>query len=184
MKHTMRWTLLLLGLATGLPAGLGAAVVLPVDLAELARNASVVAVGTVVETEARWTENRRAVETIVTLSPQSYLKGGSGETVRFRVPGGTFGRYRTFMPGAPEFSVGQHVIVFLSGRVPAVPHLLGLSQGVFRLVPTDSGWVVTPPGPYAAGRTAQRVARGHPDRQPMPLAEFEQEVRAMAEEVQ
>lgn len=179
MRHVMRGILTAVGLAVACAASPRAAVVIPVNLSELSRDASTVALGTVVGTEARWTADRRAVETLVTLSAQRYLKGALGETVRFRVPGGRLGRYRTIMPGAPEFSVGQRVIVFLGGTIPAVPHVLGLSQGVFRLVATDDGWSVTPPGPHTAPASATRIVRGDPNRRPMRLAEFERQVRML-----
>jgi hypothetical protein len=175
----MRRIVIAIGLAALSSASPEATVVIPATLTELVRDASSVAVGTVVATEVRWTESRRAVETIVTLSAQRYLKGGLGETVRFRVPGGRLGRYRTIMLGAPEFRVGQRVIVFLGGRSSEAPHVLGLSQGVFRLVPTDAGWVVTPAGPYTVSASATRIVRGDPSRRPMPLAEFEREVRVL-----
>ena len=180
----MRWIVIAIGLAAVTSANPRATVVIPATLTELVRDASSVALGTVVATEARWTESRRGVETIVTLSAQRYLKGGLGETVRFRVPGGRLGRYRSIILGAPAFRVGQRVIVFLGGRSPAVPHVLGLSQGVFRLVPTDAGWVVTPAGPYTASASATKIVRGDPRRRPLPLAEFEREVRMLVGAVQ
>ena len=39
------------------------------------------------------------------------------------------GRYRSIFVGAPTFAVDDRVAVFLGTRGPAVPHLLGLSQG-------------------------------------------------------
>jgi hypothetical protein len=35
--------------------------------------------------------------------------------------------------GAPLFSVGEEVMVFLTGRAPAIPTVFGLNQGVRRL---------------------------------------------------
>ena len=65
--------------------------------------------------------------------------------VQFRVPGGELGRYRSVFVGAPEFSVAQQVIVFLGSVGPAVPHLVGFSQGVYRVVAAADGAVVIPP---------------------------------------
>ena len=144
-----------------------ATVYMPADLGELSRDAWAIARGRVVAVDAQWTEGRRTIETIVTLEPEAYLKGQSGSTVQFRVP------------GAPRFAVGQRVIVFLGARGPTVPYVLGLSQGVFRLTPSTAGeWMVSPSAilPTMQGP----IVRGSLTLGPLPLAEFEREVRALA----
>lgn len=141
-------------------ARLGATVLVPADVAELARDAGAIVRGHVVSTEARWTADRRSIETLVTVEAEASLKGPLGSTVQFLVPGGTLGRYRNLVVGAPEFAAGQHVLVFLGWTGPSYPYLMGLGQGVFRVSPNaaGSGWVV----------------------RQTPLADFEQRVRALA----
>jgi hypothetical protein len=172
---------LLIFLVLGVPAL--ATVLIPADLGELSRDALAIARGRVAALDAQWTEDRGTIETIVTLEVESYLKGGLGSTLRFRVPGGELGRFRSIVVGAPSFAVDQRVVVFLGVHGPSVPHLLGLSQGVFRVsrAPDDSGWLVTSPVmlPAAGGVTA-RVVRGDPARRPLALGVFEQTVRALA----
>jgi hypothetical protein len=157
-------------------------VLVPADLGDLARGAQAVAAGRVIEVESRWTDGRRAIETLVTLQVDAYLKGSLGSTVQFVVPGGELGRYRSVFVGAPTFARDQRVVVFLGARGPGIPYVLGLSQGVYRLVlaADGSGWLVTPPAilPSAAG--AAPIVRGDPSRRPMPLADFERHVRALA----
>src|SRR5262249_27641537 len=138
--------------------------------------------GRVAAIDARYTEDRGTVETIVTLEAENYLKGGLGQLVRFRVPGGELGRYRSIVVGAPEFLVGQRVVVFLGAHGPSVPHLVGFSQGVFRVVRSadDSGWLVTPPAALPAVSSSAAVVRGDPNRRPLALADFEQRVRTLA----
>jgi hypothetical protein len=170
----------LLGCAVACAAApASATVVIPADLGELSREALMIARGRVVALDARWTDDRRRVETLVTLEAESYLKGAFGPVLQFRIPGGRLGRYRSVLVGAPEFVVGQRVVVFLGARGPAVPFVLGLGQGVFRIVPDAGGWLVTPPILPAAGRPAGLV-RGDPARRPLPLADFERQVRALA----
>ena len=167
-------------LALTLPAR--ATVLIPADLAELSRDALAIARGRVVSLDAQRTEDRGTIETIVTLEVETYLKGGLGSTLRFRVPGGEFGRFRSVVVGAPEFAVDERVVVFLGSRGPSVPHVLGLSQGVFRVArATDNtGWFVTSPIlPPAAGGSV-RVVRGDPSRRAVALADFEQTVRSLA----
>jgi hypothetical protein len=158
-----------------------ATVLVPADLGDLAREARSIARGRVAAIDAQWSDDRRTVETLVTIEVDEYLKGPLGPTVQFRVPGGTLGRYRRVFVGAPDFSIDERVVVFLGAQGPVVPYVLGLSQGVFRLVPSgDGSWNVTPPPIVPSATVATRVARGDPQRREMPLAEFEQRVRALA----
>lgn len=157
-----------------------ATTIVPADLGELSRDAVAIARGRVADVRSQWTEDRGTVETIVTLEVEDYLKGSLGSMVRFRVPGGELGRYRTIVVGAPDFAVDQRVVVFLGAHGPAVPHIVGFNQGVFRVVrAADASWVVSPP-PALAGAAAVRVVRGDPSRRPVPLADFEQQVRTLA----
>src|SRR5437763_15829164 len=87
-----------------------ATVLIPADLGELSRDALAIARGRVAAIDTQWTEDRGTIETIVTLDVESYLKGGLGATVRFRVPGGTLGRFRSIVVGAPEFVVDQRIV--------------------------------------------------------------------------
>lgn len=199
--------LLLIAAILFLAPPLGATVLVPADFREVVAGSQVIVHGRVVDVRADWTTDRFRIETFVTLEAGSYLKGGPGERVTFRVPGGTIGRYRSLLVGAPEFRVGEEVVMFLKSDGPAVPHVFGLSQGVFRVrhqVPTGER-VVMPPvlmadsataqrgGRAAADRTgrgidapaagraadrANRIARGAADRQPVSLDVFRAQVRA------
>jgi hypothetical protein len=161
-----------------------ATVLIGADLGELSRDAVAIARGRVVAVDARWTEDRRAIETLVTLEVETYLKGAFGSTLQFVVPGGELGRYRSVLVGAPEFDVDQHVIVFLGARGPSVPYVLGLSQGVFRIVPAAdhaSQPIVMPPANFPVAAGTVTIKRGDPQRRPMALQEFEQRVHALVD---
>jgi hypothetical protein len=116
------------------------------------------------------------------LDVETYLKGPLGTTVRFRVPGGTVGRLRRVVVGAPEFEVGERVVIFLAAQGPSVPYVIGLSQGVFRIVTAGgaSSSLVTPPPLLPTSAAGGVLTRGDPSRRPMPLADFEQRVRELA----
>ena len=162
-----------------------ATTIIPADLGELSRDARAIARGRVAAVDSQWTEDRGTIETMVTLEVESYLKGALGPMLRFRVPGGELGRFRSIVVGAPAFAVDQRVVVFLGARGPSVPYVLGLSQGVFRIVRAldNSGWLVTPPAilPAGAGTVAAGpIVRGDPSRRALPLADFEQRVLALA----
>jgi hypothetical protein len=179
---TKKRALLSVFLIAMLAAPARATVLIPADLGELSRDALAIARGRVVALDAQWTEDRGTIETIVTLEVESYLKGGLGATVRFRVPGGELGRFRSIVVGAPAFAVDQRVVVFLGAHGPSVPHVLGLSQGVFRVsrAADNSGWLVTSPVLLPAAGVSSRVVRGDPSRRPLALGDFESTVRALA----
>jgi hypothetical protein len=183
MTHTRALLLLLLLLVTGSAVPARATILIPADLGELSRDALAIARGRVAALDSQWTDDHGTIETIVTLEVDSYLKGSLGATLRFRVPGGELGRFRSVVVGAPVFAIDQRVVVFLGARGPSVPHLLGMSQGVFRLsrAADNSGWVVTSPviAPAVSG-VPLRVVRGDPARRALPLDDFEQTVRALA----
>ena len=176
-------TLVACGLLCLLSLPARATVLIPADLGELSRDAVAIARGRVAALDAQWTEDRGTIETIVTLEVESYLKGGLGSRLRFRVPGGELGRLRSVVVGAPAFALDQRVVVFLGARGPSVPYVLGLSQGVFRLsrAADNSGWLVTSPVLIpASGGATTRVVRGDPSRRALALGDFEQTVRGLA----
>jgi hypothetical protein len=165
-----------------LTAPAGATLFLPADLGDLSREAYAIARGRVVAVEARWTSPaRRSIETIVTLEAAAWLKGDLGATVQFRVPGGRLGRYRNIVVGAPEFQAGQQVVIFLGASPPALPFVLGLGQGVFRIAAGNAGPVVTPPAVLPTAGAPKKIVRGDPARRPIPVAEFDQRVRALTQ---
>ena len=156
-----------------------ATVVVPADLGELSRDARAIVRGRVMALDARWTDDRRAIETIVTLEVEGYLKGALGQTLQFRVPGGELGRFRSITVGAPAFSIDEHIVVFLGATGPSIPHVLGLNQGVFRIVRAADGWVVTTPPALPSAAGPGRIVRGDVSRRPLPLPDFEQQVRLL-----
>lgn len=170
----MGWFALVSLLAIGIPAR--ATVLIPVDLPVLSREAATIVRGRVVAVDPRWVG--RDIESLVTLEVEASLKGSGDSVVRFRVPGGQVGRYRRIVIGAPAFVPGQRIIVFLSAASTNAPHLVGFSQGVFRVEGSLLGPRVTPP--IATGPDG-RIVRGDPNRRPLALGEFERQVRQFVE---
>ena len=178
----INWLLPLLFLL--LPAPTLATVFIPADFAELVTGCRAIVHGRVVDVRAQTTGDRRSIETLVTLTAVDHLKGNLGSTVTFKVPGGQIGRYRRVLVGAPVFERGDEVIVFLNATSPSIPHLYGLSQGVFRIARDTGGRdVVTPPPVMAQGIGAERVVRGDPARRPLAVDEFGRKVRDILERV-
>ena len=167
-------------LLTLVPVTLRATVLVPIEFRELVAASTVIVRGRVVSAQAEWVDGRRAIETIVTIEPFEYLRGDLGERLTLTVPGGQLGRYRTVFVGAPVFGEGDEVVLFLAAEGAAQPHIVGLSQGVFRVV-TDqrSGRVlVTPPAVMAPpGGDAVPVVRGDPSRRAVTFDAFRNAVR-------
>jgi hypothetical protein len=159
-----------------------AVVVTPVELTELIEMSRVIVHGTVSDVQPQLALDRRRVETIVSLDVSAYLKGGLGPDLTFRLPGGQFGRYRTIVPGAPAFAVGDEVVLFLGLDGPAFPYIVGLSQGVVRVaVDEQTGEKRVSAPPAASGSDLPKaIVRGDPSRAPVPLAEFLANVRSLA----
>jgi hypothetical protein len=159
---------------------LRATVLVPADFREIVAGSQIIVYGRVADVRPEWSDDHRRIDTIVTLAAGSYLKGGPGATVTFRVPGGQIGRYRNVMVGAPAFTAGEEAVLFLSASGPSIAHVFGLSQGVFRVrVDTRTGRrLVIPPVLMSQGDGPQTVTRGDRARRQLALDAFADTVRA------
>jgi len=165
------------------PVTLAATVLVPADFREIVNSADIIVYGRVTATEVRWSDDRKHVDTLVTVQSGTYLKGHAGASVMFKVPGGTIGRFMNVTVGAPNFTVGDEAVFFLNTRGREVPTIFGLNQGVFR-VSTNAATrrrVVTPPLLSRAG-APQRIVRGDPERKPVPLETFGAQVQSLLAE--
>jgi hypothetical protein len=150
------------------------------DFPTLVRQAHAIAIGRVTSVQPRWREGRRGIETALTFDVEQYLKGDLGETVTLTVPGGQMGRYRTVMPGAPVFAEDEELVLFLAAGTPSSAHVLGLGQGVFRIMTDQENGarLVVPEILTTAQAGAIRLVRGDVSRRPMLLEQFASAVRA------
>lgn len=176
--------LLVIALLLTLPSALRATVLLPIEFRELVTISSTIVHGRIIDTRADWVDGRRAIDTFLTVEADEYFKGGPGETIVVRVPGGQMGRYRTIFVGAPEFQRGDEVIFFLRGDPARGAFIVGLSQGAFRVAADRAGRrLVT--SPIVMGKATDRteaVVRGDPARRPIAVDAFRDVVkRVMAE---
>jgi len=162
-----------------LASAASAMVIVPADFSEMVASSELVVHGRVVGVRPQITGDRRTIETVITLSVVDALKGEPGSTVYFRVPGGQVGRYRRVMVGAPEFAEGDEVVLFLKGRLPAVPMPFGLNQGVYRVARSRDGRSMVTP--LVMSEVAGRVVRGDPARRPLEMSVFARDVRAIVE---
>ena len=181
MRIDCRMTRLLLVIAMLCAAPpLAATVLLPADFQTIVNGSQIIVYGRVAAVRTEWTPDRRRVESIVTLAAGTYLKGGPGERVTFRVEGGQIGRYKSVTIGAPEFAVGDDAVFFLTSRGPSISRIFGLGQGVFRVRVEPSGRrIVVPPALMAGtdGSAPVALRRGAPDRKSVALETFAAQVR-------
>jgi hypothetical protein len=153
--------------------------VLPATFEELVRESASVVHGRVRTVRADWTSDRRTITSTVTLDVIDALKGTATERATFVVPGGEAGGRILVIPGAPTFRAGDEVVVFLSGRAPAMPQPVGLSLGVYRVTAGAAGASLVVPSPVHAAATASAVQRGSAARAVRSLDAFAADVRAV-----
>jgi len=172
---------LVMGLALLAPVVAEATVVVPLDLKKLAGNAEVILHGRVTALSPQWASDRLGIDTLVTVQVIGYLKGDFGAEITFRVPGGTIGRLRSVRVGAPVFHEGEEVVVFLAATGPEFPHIVGFNQGVYRVTVDRASGTRFVASPMLAGEvtTPTPIVRGDRSRRPVPLEQFEAQVRSI-----
>lgn len=156
---------------------LQAMVVLPAEFNEMVAASQTIVQGRIVDVRSYETAGRRTIESLVTVQVVDAIKGQPGGTAYFKLPGGQVGRYRRVMVGAPQFTPGDEVVLFLKGSAPAVPMPFGLTQGVYRVSRDGSGRAMVMP---AVAGGAGRIVRGDPARSPLELGTFTTMVRTIA----
>ncbi|MEP6914536.1 MAG: hypothetical protein ABJC89_02785 [Acidobacteriota bacterium] len=175
----MRRVVLLIAFLIAAPS-LRATVLVPAEFREIVAGSQIIVYGRIAEVRPEWSDDRRRIDSIVTVDVASYLKGGPGGIVTFRVPGGQIGRYKNVMIGAPEFQAGEEAVLFLTAAGTAPAHVFGLSQGVYRvrLDARTGRRMVIEPVLTSVGLPAEAVIRGAATRRPLPLETFAASVRA------
>ncbi|MFI5078157.1 MAG: hypothetical protein ACHQRO_12475 [Vicinamibacteria bacterium] len=159
-------------LALTLPRFLDASIVIPATLDELAGEADLIVHARVARVDTRQAPGTLRVERVVTLAVVRALKGSPGEALELVLPGGTFGRYRTVVPGVPEIAEGEEAVLFLRPSPTGATHLVGFSQGFLRvrIDPSTGQRMVAAP---VMSEMVGPVVRGAADRGPQPLAAIE-----------
>ena len=121
------------------------------------------------------------VESVVTIAVETALKGSPETFVTMRVPGGTIGRYRTVMVGAPVMRVGEQAVFFLKRGPGNSLWPVGLAQGIYRVASAGGtvGMVHAPVLPGVTTNAIGPVVRGDARRKALPVTEFESLVRLL-----
>ena len=140
-----------------------AVTVAPLTFEQLVHQSAAVVFGRVVDVRGDFTDDRRAIQSVVTVEVLRGIKGRSGDTLSFTVPGGKAGRYLNLIPGGPVFAPGDLAVFFVSSRGARLPVTTGFTQGIFRV---------------QRGAANQLIVN---QRVPVPLSTFEANVRAIAD---
>ena len=157
---------------------LDAMLVTPVTFEQLVDEAAAVVYARVADVTGHWSNDRRSINSVITLEALRYLKGDFGNAVALRLPGGEVGGVTNVLPGAPVLRTGDLVVLFLKAQGPAIPTTVGLGQGIFRVVRDhrSGAMLVTPP--LLKESAAGRVVRGAADRRALTIEAFGETVSA------
>lgn len=118
-----------------------ATTVAPMDLATIADHSGQVISGRIASVRSFWADDPRRIESEITLDDVAYLKGSPSiptTTFAFTAPGGTVGRMRMAVAGAPEFRVGQRWLLCLLPSYKTHP-IVGIYHGAFQIRTGDDG---------------------------------------------
>jgi hypothetical protein len=95
----------------------------------------VIAVGTVSDIREQWDATQQVPLTLVTFSNLTVLKGNPGTSMTLEFLGGTMPNGLVMViPGIPRFTVGEKTVVFRTGNQREVCPLVGMWQGLLRVV--------------------------------------------------
>jgi hypothetical protein len=86
----------------------------------------------------------RSATTVVTVSVDRQFKGPDVSSVDIEQPGGSIGEMVQAVPGSPEFSSGEDVVLFLKRQRGGTFKIVGGKQGKFtaKIQPQSNNWVV------------------------------------------
>jgi hypothetical protein len=112
----------------------------------------------VTQVQSDWNSDHTYVFTYVTLEVKRALQGPKRAYETVRVPGGQVGDFHAVMEGAPEFKVGDEVVVFLGTWDDGVTMVEGYFQGLSR-VERDAAGNEMLKGGSANGLSMAQLAR-------------------------
>jgi len=112
--------------------GISPGIVEKLGLEELATRADCILVATVEGIRSEWSRDQTTIYTYITATVEKTVKGCLDQTeITIRVPGGQVGNVAMVVSTAPEFEVGEKVLVFLEVQEDGSLGVLGGFQGKF-----------------------------------------------------
>jgi hypothetical protein len=159
-----------------------AAVAAPVTVEQLARRSDVVLRARVRTLESTWSGDHKRIETRAVLDPIDVWRGAVPGPVVVIVPGGVVGDLAQSVSGAPAFSPGEEVVVFLEKdalaprRATAQFRVSGMAQGKLKI---DPGGATATPALENIAFVEKSLPEGERRISVMALSELEQRVKAV-----
>lgn len=94
--------------------------------------------------KSRQVPDRRSMITMVVISIETQFKGPKVSSVTIEQPGGSMGDIAQGVPGLPQFSAGEDVVLFLKRQGGGTFQIVGGRQGKFtaKTKPESNNWVV------------------------------------------
>lgn len=97
----------------------------------LVAESDVIVRGRVEELKTRQASDQRSIMTVVKVSVERQFKGPTISSLTIEQPGGTIGDIVQGVPGLPEFSSDEKIIIFLKRHRRDVYRIVGGKQGKF-----------------------------------------------------
>jgi len=142
-----------------------------ITLQEQVRSADCIVYGKVLSGSSKFESGR--IYTYYRLSVIETLKGIPLSRSEMRVPGGIAGLVAYIVPGSPDFSPGEEVVLFLRNGSPGIFEMDGLTSGLYRLAADQGGQTYVLPNPAVQPEPVLSADRliVPPDK-PISLADF------------
>lgn len=117
--------------------------VIPRSFDELVQRADLVLVGTVRKVSSNFANgglDQNSIVSAVSFNDLQVVKGRvAGNEYVLQAPGGVVGRFAQNYPGLPSFQIGQRYLVFIRGNGRDFFPVVGINQGVFRILDNGNG---------------------------------------------
>ena len=113
--------------------GAGASTFLKQSVGDLIRSSQGIVHAQVTDIHSEWNADHTFIFSYVTLEVKRALSGTKHAYETVRVPGGVVDGYRVVMEGAPDFKVGDNVVVFLGAWDDGALMVEGYYQGLSKV---------------------------------------------------
>ncbi|HEY3586177.1 MAG TPA: hypothetical protein VGK85_03445, partial [Myxococcaceae bacterium] len=148
------------------------------DTAALVAASSDVVDGNVVSSTSVWTGDHRRIVTQVVVEVRDTWKGTAAGRITVVQPGGERDGIGQRVSGVAPLSSGERVVLFLE-RTGPYHRVVGLAQGVYRVVPVEGSTELRAVPASLEGLELVSPSGGEPAaRTPMPLSAFRSSVQA------